>query len=184
MNACLTLIAVPHKLLALCPLRTTPHCPTGVFNAAAFIQTHGKGRAMTGIVEQVANGSMLRVIMLPSMQSATVHLAGVQAPSMGRRVEPSTAAPVSAPAADAAPAIMEDLGPVLGAPKPVDVVAPLPTGGPSAAAIAGTSTAETFSREAKHITEMRALNRWVYLCTVVLFISWADAFGCQIVGGV
>ncbi len=137
--------------------------PPGVFNAAAFIQTHGKGRAMTGIVEAVANGSMLRVTMLPSLQSATVHLAGVQAPSMGRRVDPAAAATAAAAAAAEAAAaapVVDELGPAVGAPTPV-TAAPAPSGGgPSAAAIAGTSTAEPFSREAKHVTEMRALNRF------------------------
>jgi len=45
----------------------------------------GKGNAVEGIVEQVINGSTLRVTLLPSFYSVVVSVAGVQAPSMGRR---------------------------------------------------------------------------------------------------
>lgn len=43
---------------------------------------------MQAIVEAVNSGSTLRVTLLPSLQSATIMVAGVQCPSMGRRPAP------------------------------------------------------------------------------------------------
>ncbi|KAL6757416.1 hypothetical protein V8C86DRAFT_2625605 [Haematococcus lacustris] len=109
----------------------------GSFSASAFLQAAGgKGTVITGIVEAVANGGMLRITTLPDYQQAIVVLCGVQAPSMGRKVAPATA---SESEATPSPAM------------------------PSAASIAGSSNAEPFAREAKQLTEARALNREVRL---------------------
>ncbi|GFH12962.1 ribonuclease [Haematococcus lacustris] len=158
----------------------------GSFSASAFLQAAGgKGTVITGVVEAVANGGMLRITTLPDYQQAIVvsecrvsydhctgmcecnrsqvsHastlrqavpvalcgelcqgmllmmqvLCGVQAPSMGRKVAPATA---SESEATPSPAM------------------------PSAASIAGSSNAEPFAREAKQLTEARALNREVRL---------------------
>ncbi len=48
------------------------------FNATAFLQTVGKGASVKAVVEQVMNGSMMRVTLLPSLQSATIQLCGAQ----------------------------------------------------------------------------------------------------------
>ena len=75
------------------------------FNAMSFLSTIGKGKPIKGVVDAVLNGSTLR-LTLPENDflPVTVALAGVQAPSMGKRPA-VVAAPAEgeAPAADAAP---------------------------------------------------------------------------------
>lgn len=51
-----------------------------------------KGKPMEGIVEQVRDGSTVRVYLLPEFQFVQVFVAGIQAPSMGRRAPPDTVA--------------------------------------------------------------------------------------------
>jgi staphylococcal nuclease domain-containing protein 1 len=84
------------------------------------------------------NGSMLRVTLLPSLQSATIQLCGAQAPSMGRKTvaDTSAAAPVGSNGAPLSAAAIAAL-------------APEASGNP-----------EPYARESKHRTEMTALNRW------------------------
>ncbi|CAI0547988.1 unnamed protein product [Linum tenue] len=53
-------------------------------NAEAFLAAN-KGKPMECIVEQVPNGSTIRVYLLPDFQFIQVYVAGVQCPSMGRR---------------------------------------------------------------------------------------------------
>lgn len=55
------------------------------FNAAELVQKVGKGRPVTAVVEAVISGSTVRVTLLPGLESATVMIAGVQCPSLGRR---------------------------------------------------------------------------------------------------
>ncbi|XVF11339.1 hypothetical protein REPUB_Repub08aG0018900 [Reevesia pubescens] len=50
-----------------------------------------KGKPMEGIVEQVRDGSTVRVYLLPDFQFVQVFVAGIQAPSMGRRAAVETA---------------------------------------------------------------------------------------------
>ena len=57
-----------------------------------MLQT-SRDKPLPGIVEQVVNGSVLRLTLLPDFHPINVMVAGVQAPSMGRRPPP-----VSAPA--------------------------------------------------------------------------------------
>ncbi|GAX85627.1 hypothetical protein CEUSTIGMA_g13042.t1 [Chlamydomonas eustigma] len=111
------------------------------FNATAFFQSVGKGSSISAIVDQVMNGSMLRVTLLPSLQSATIQLCGAQAPSMGRK----TVTDASASATDG----------TNGAPLSAAAVAAL--------APEASGNPEPFAREAKHKTEMQALNREVTL---------------------
>lgn len=42
------------------------------FNATSYLATVGKGKVVTGVVEQVANGGMLRITLLPGFEPATV----------------------------------------------------------------------------------------------------------------
>ena len=44
------------------------------FNATVFLQQVGKGKPVQAIVEAVINGSMMRVTLLPSLQSAMIQV--------------------------------------------------------------------------------------------------------------
>ncbi|XP_027339745.1 ribonuclease TUDOR 1 isoform X2 [Abrus precatorius] len=108
-----------------------------------------KGRPMEGIVEQVRDGSTLRVYLLPEFQFVQVFVAGIQAPLMGRRAA-SEIVVESEVTAD------ETNGDVPGEPR-----APL-TSAQRLAASASASTetaADPFAPEAKFFTEMRVLSR-------------------------
>ncbi|CAD7701107.1 unnamed protein product, partial [Ostreobium quekettii] len=59
--------------------------PTEDLAGMELLARVGKGKPLSGIVEGVLNGSLLRVTLLPTFNSALVALAGVQAPSMNRR---------------------------------------------------------------------------------------------------
>lgn len=59
--------------------------PESELDAMQLLNTVGKGKPLTGIVEQVINGTLFRIILLPSFHTAVVALAGVQSPSMNRR---------------------------------------------------------------------------------------------------
>ncbi|XP_020233490.1 ribonuclease TUDOR 1 isoform X2 [Cajanus cajan] len=107
-----------------------------------------KGRPMEAIVEQVRDGSTLRVYLLPEFQFVQVFVAGIQAPQMGRRavsesvVEPEVTAD-------------ETNGDVPGEPR-----APLTSAQRLAASASVVeTTADPFAPEAKFYTEMRVLNR-------------------------
>jgi len=54
--------------------------PLDVESNPAVIFEHQKGKAVTGIVEQVRTGSSMRVTLLPSFADVMVFLSGVQAP--------------------------------------------------------------------------------------------------------
>ncbi|KAG9152434.1 hypothetical protein Leryth_015833 [Lithospermum erythrorhizon] len=106
-----------------------------------------KGKPMEALVEQVRDGSTLRVYLLPEFQFVQVFVAGIQAPSMGRRgaretvIEPEIvsdeqngdtqprSAPTSAQRLSASSAVGNEISP------------------------------DPFGREAKHYTEVRVLNR-------------------------
>ncbi|KAG9152435.1 hypothetical protein Leryth_015833 [Lithospermum erythrorhizon] len=110
-----------------------------------------KGKPMEALVEQVRDGSTLRVYLLPEFQFVQVFVAGIQAPSMGRRgaretvIEPEIvsdeqngdtqprSAPTSAQRLSASSAVGNEISP------------------------------DPFGREAKHYTEVRVLNRDVCL---------------------
>lgn len=68
------------------------------FDAQAFLAATGKGEQVRAIVEAVLSGSMLRVTLLPGLQSATVMVAGALCPSPGKRAA-EAAAPAEGEAA-------------------------------------------------------------------------------------
>lgn len=123
------------------------------FDAQGLVARVGKGKQVEAIVEAVNSGSTLRVTLLPDLQSATVMVAGVQCPSMGRR-PPPTAAPAPAAAAEGEAAVPAAAGPAPGS------AASLVAAGTPAAADAGP---EPFAREARYFTEVRTLNKEVQL---------------------
>ncbi|RLM74076.1 hypothetical protein C2845_PM15G07100 [Panicum miliaceum] len=53
--------------------------------------TEMRGNALEAIVEQVRDGSTIRVHLIPSFSFVQVYIAGVQAPSMGRRLPSAVA---------------------------------------------------------------------------------------------
>ncbi|PON97497.1 Nuclease domain-containing protein [Trema orientale] len=109
-----------------------------------------KGRPMQGIVEQVRDGSTVRVYLLPDFQFVQVFVAGIQAPSMGRRAAPE-------PVLDAEVISDETNGDVSAEPR-----APLTSAQRVAASTASSiEAADPFAAEAKYFTEIRALNREV-----------------------
>ncbi|PPS19013.1 hypothetical protein GOBAR_AA01564 [Gossypium barbadense] len=57
---------------------------------AMGLLAENKGRSMEAIVEQVRDGSTVRVYLLPDFQFVQVFVAGIQAPSMGRRAVTET----------------------------------------------------------------------------------------------
>ncbi|KAG7669099.1 hypothetical protein Ndes2526B_g00826 [Nannochloris sp. 'desiccata'] len=124
--------------------------PADEFDAAGFLNRVGKGKPVDAIVEAAISGSTLRVTLLPDLTSATVMVAGVQCPGMGRR-------PAVAPAAgsDNASAAASKGGPAAGT-----AAAAVAAG---ASSTAGDGQPEPFAREARHFTEIRCLNRDVKL---------------------
>ncbi|KAI8544128.1 hypothetical protein RHMOL_Rhmol08G0271500 [Rhododendron molle] len=117
------------------------------FDAMGFLNSN-KGSPMQAIVEHVRDGSSLRVYLLPEFQFVQVFVAGIQAPSMGRRAAPETFVRPEMSSDD------------LNGESSVESHAPLT----SAQRLAGSSTEvspDSFGREAKHFTEIRVLNREV-----------------------
>lgn len=51
------------------------------------LEKHGKGATVAAVIDSVISGSMFRVSLLPEGTPITVMLAGVQCPSMGKRVQ-------------------------------------------------------------------------------------------------
>ncbi|KAL9229368.1 hypothetical protein vseg_004842 [Gypsophila vaccaria] len=117
------------------------------FNAFDFA-TENKGRSIQAIVEQVRDGSALRVYLLPEFQFVQVFVAGIQAPSMGRR-----AAPESIPEVEGRSD--KPNGESKAEPRAQPTSAQKLTSGPTAIEVAP----DPFGREAKHFTEMRTLHR-------------------------
>ncbi|CAL5444321.1 unnamed protein product [Camellia sinensis] len=108
-----------------------------------------KGRPMEAIVEQVRDGSTLRVYLLPDFQFVQVFVAGIQSPSMGRRAALETTVGIEV-SSD------EPNGEASAEPN-----APLTSAQRLAASSASSSevSPDPFGREAKHFTEIRVLNR-------------------------
>ncbi|XP_010942326.2 ribonuclease TUDOR 1 isoform X1 [Elaeis guineensis] len=108
-----------------------------------------KGRPIQGIVEQVRDGSTVRVYLLPGFQFVQVFVAGIQAPSMGRRIVSDVIHETEATTDDANGEVTNETRPPL-------------TSAQRLAASSASSTEvapDPFGREAKHFTEIRALNR-------------------------
>ncbi|KAL4634705.1 hypothetical protein ACB092_04G219400 [Castanea dentata] len=118
------------------------------FNAMGLLASN-KGSPMQGIVEQVRDGSTIRVYLLPEFQFVQVFVAGIQAPSMGRRT-------VTESAAETEVITEEPNGDVSAESR-----APL-TSAQRLAVSAASSTEvspDPFGAEAKFFTELRVLNR-------------------------
>lgn len=134
------------------------------FDALELLQRVGKSKPVAGVVEAVLNGSTLRVTLLTDLTPVTVHVSGVQCPSMGKR-PPGAGATVGA-AESGTPAVANGGGDAGAAPTvPAAAAAAAPA--PSAAAPAPSTAApsapqpEPFAREAKWFSEQRALGREV-----------------------
>ncbi|KAL7191583.1 hypothetical protein ACSBR2_023624 [Camellia fascicularis] len=108
-----------------------------------------KGKPMQAIVEQVRDGSTLRVYLLPEFQFVQVFVAGIQAPSMGRRAASETVVGTEVNS--------DELNVGASAEPHVSLT--------SAQRLAASSASsnevapDPFAREAKHFTEIRALHR-------------------------
>ncbi|KAG8638569.1 ribonuclease TUDOR 1 [Manihot esculenta] len=106
-----------------------------------------KGRPMQGIVEQVRDGSSIRVYLLPEFQFVQVFVAGIQAPSMGRRAASETP-------------LEKGLNSDEQNGDTSEPRAPLTTAQRLAVATASTEVApDPFGIDAKYFTEQRVLNR-------------------------
>ncbi|XP_075491129.1 ribonuclease TUDOR 2-like [Primulina tabacum] len=120
----------------------------GSFDAVALLAAN-RGSPLEAIVDHVRDGSTLRVHLLPEYQYVQVFVAGIQAPSAGRR-----AASENAIVTDTA-SIEQNGGSVAESPAPLT----------SARRIAASSASmvevppDPFGREAKHFTETRVLHR-------------------------
>ncbi|OMO94776.1 hypothetical protein CCACVL1_05833 [Corchorus capsularis] len=107
-----------------------------------------KGRPLQGIVEQVRDGSTVRVYLLPDFQFVQVFVAGIQSPSMGRRVAAETVIETNLTHDDSnGDASVEPRAPLTSAQRL------------SASSAAAVSDADPFAAEAKYFTEVRCLNR-------------------------
>ncbi|XP_073036782.1 ribonuclease TUDOR 1-like [Primulina eburnea] len=120
----------------------------GSFDAVALLAAN-RGSPLEAIVDHVRDGTTLRVQLLPEFQYVQVFVAGVQAPSAGRRAASETAIGTDT-------ASTEQNG---------DSVAESPAPLTSAKRIAASSASmvevppDPFGREAKHFTETRVLHR-------------------------
>ncbi|GFZ17287.1 TUDOR-SN protein 1 [Actinidia rufa] len=118
------------------------------FDAMGLLASN-KGSPMQAIVEQVRDGSTLRVYLLPDFQFVQVFVAGIQAPSMGKRAPLETVV---------VPEINSD---ELNGEASTEPHAPLTSA--QRLTVSARSTNEVapdpFGREAKHFTEIRVLNR-------------------------
>ncbi|XAR50415.1 Micrococcal nuclease [Bertholletia excelsa] len=118
------------------------------FDAMGLLAAN-KGRPMEAIVEQVRDGSTLRVYLLPEFQFVQVFIAGIQAPSMGRRAATENFVGVEITSDEAnGEASSEPQAPLTSAQR-------LAASAASSVEVAP----DPFGREAKHFTEIRVLNR-------------------------
>ncbi|CAD6244420.1 unnamed protein product [Miscanthus lutarioriparius] len=137
------------------------------FDAKGFAVAN-KGKSLEAIVEQVRDGSTVRVYLLPSFQFVQIYVAGVQAPSMGRRPSAPT---VIAETDDTANGVNgEDSE---GTPAQLTTAQRL-----VASAASAEIPPDRYGREAKHFTETRVLNR-----DVRIVVEGTDSFS-NIIGSV
>ncbi|XP_010546113.1 PREDICTED: staphylococcal nuclease domain-containing protein 1-like [Tarenaya hassleriana] len=120
----------------------------GNFDAMGLLAA-SKGKPMEGIVEQVRDGSTVRVYLLPDFQFVQVFVAGVQAPSVGRRPPADSFIETDVTSS-------EPNGDVSTEPH-----APLTSAQRLAASAASSveSSPDPFAMEAKYFTELRVLSR-------------------------
>ncbi|KAB2609022.1 staphylococcal nuclease domain-containing protein 1 [Pyrus ussuriensis x Pyrus communis] len=128
--------------------------PSAIGNAsnldAVSLLAENKGRSMECIVEQVRDGSTVRAYLLPDFQFVQVFVAGIQAPSVGRR--PVASDIVAEPETTS----NKTNGDVSSEPR-----APLTSAQRILASTASSVevSADPFALEAKHFTEIRVLHR-------------------------
>ncbi|GMH33782.1 hypothetical protein BSKO_01616 [Bryopsis sp. KO-2023] len=67
--------------------------PEGSYTGKDLLEDVGRGKPVTGIVEQVLNAGLLRVTLLDSFNSVVVYVAGVMAPKGRARAENGAEAP-------------------------------------------------------------------------------------------
>ncbi|XVF49480.1 hypothetical protein PTKIN_Ptkin04bG0016200 [Pterospermum kingtungense] len=108
-----------------------------------------KGSPMQGIVEQVRDGSTVRVYLLPDFQFVQVFVAGIQSPSMGRRVATETVVEADLTSDEQnGDASSEPRAPLTSAQRLT-----------ASSAAAAEVSPDPFGAEAKYFTEVRCLNR-------------------------
>ncbi|CAL5017202.1 unnamed protein product [Urochloa decumbens] len=124
-----------------------------------------KGKALKAIVEQVRDGSTIRVCLIPSFHFFQVYIAGVQAPSMGRRIFIPSAVPQ---------AEVTNNFDVNGKASGEAQASPMGTlQKPVASAVTYSETPpDRYGKEAKHFTETKVLNR-----EVRVILEGTDSFG-------
>ncbi|KAE9604221.1 putative micrococcal nuclease [Lupinus albus] len=117
------------------------------FDAMGLLAAN-KGAPMEAIVEQVRDGSTIRVYLLPEFQFVQVFVAGIQAPSMGRRAVIESVVESEVAADDTnGDAPREPRAPLTSAQKL------------AASATSETTSPDPFAPDAKFFTELRVLNR-------------------------
>ncbi|KAL0721178.1 hypothetical protein Bca4012_035777 [Brassica carinata] len=120
---------------------------SGNFDAMGLLAA-SKGKPMEAIVEQVRDGSTIRVYLLPEFQFVQVFVAGLQAPSMGRRSTQETVVETDVASAPNGDASAEPRGPLTSAQRL------------AASAVSSVEvSSDPFAMEAKYFTELRVLNR-------------------------
>ncbi|XP_015069758.1 ribonuclease TUDOR 1 [Solanum pennellii] len=118
------------------------------FDAMGLLE-RSKGKLIEAFVEQVRDGSTLRVYLLPDFQFIQVFVAGIQAPTMGRRATSETV--INAIVTSDEPN-GESTTENRAAPTSAQRLA-------SSAASVTEVAPDPYGREAKHFTETRVLNR-------------------------
>ncbi|VFQ66826.1 unnamed protein product [Cuscuta campestris] len=139
--------------------------PSAIGNSSNFDSTGflaaNKGKTLKAIVEQIRDGSTLRVYLLPDFQFVQVYAAGVQAPSMGRRAPADTSIETETTPSEAnGDSSAEPRGPLTSAQRLAASATPMTEVAP-----------DLYGREAKHFTELRVLNR-----DIRIVLEGADKF--------
>ncbi|XP_013718987.2 ribonuclease TUDOR 1 [Brassica napus] len=119
----------------------------GGFDAMGLLAAN-KGKPMEGVVEQVRDGSTIRVYLLPEFQFVQVFVAGIQSPSMGRRNTNGNVVETVPDESNNGDASGESRGPLTSAQRLA-----------ASAASSGEVSADPFGAEAKYFTEHRVLSR-------------------------
>ncbi|VVB13566.1 unnamed protein product [Arabis nemorensis] len=119
---------------------------SGGFDAMGLL-AESKGKPMEGIVEQVRDGSTIRVYLLPEFQFVQVFVAGVQSPSMGRRTTNGSVVE-TVPDEPNGDVSGESRGPLTSAQRLT-----------ASAASSVEVSSDPFATEAKYFTEHRVLSR-------------------------
>lgn len=116
------------------------------FDAMGLLEAN-KGRSLQGVVEQVRDGSTVRVYLLPEFQFVQVFVAGIQSPSTGRRAAVDAVVDVDNNSETNGDASAEPRAPLTSAQRV------------AASTAASNEVGEPFAAEAKYFTEIRTLNR-------------------------